>query len=492
MSDNLFGQPLPDPEPYKPAVESTDPGFRHSVVDSVMTPIEVLATRIGGSNWTVDYYSQVIGADEALKAFDPEQHLAYQKYHKIHKLIIKLQGALQHNDQPETGVISVTGSAIVTPIPGFIVNQYDMFIADIGEGVAGLFTINSVRKPTANKASSYLIEFTLQRPATLRYTKLIDEKVVQNSYYREDLLILGKNPLITSEQYNARFDLEEYLRKITQAWVSSNFSHTWSSLMLPDQETSIYDQYVMRAARDIIGTDEHPLMRRMYYYNCDDHRMHQYTSIYDVVIKNDPYLLHQVFKRWGVIPARRVWPSIYQMGITYSGIANIIIPLEPNKDADMNRDFLNFIGNTYTLITGKGGSSINLNNMDILNGNCKCCSDDCGTNGDGSVGDGGSNGNSNGNGNEGVGCIDSPYGKKQLTLPPFDPNYYVLSKAFYEKNRENCTLFEKLIWDMLDNKVISKEIVMGYCENYHQWTRLQQFYFGPILIALIKGASRGV
>lgn len=468
----VFDVPQPQPEPKNPPVSSTPKPFKHSVVDSVDTPIETLVTYIGGSNWVVDYYSQIVGEDEALKAFDPQQHIAYQAYHKIDKFILKLQGALTPSDENETGRMEYTGMARIPPNPGLIPNQYDAFIADIGEGSAGLFTVTSVRKLTLNLATVYEIEFSLARLADRDITAKIDAKSSKRSYYNRDLLVLGQNPILQEEDFNALGKLEHYLEDITANWLATNFSHDNATLILPNQDSAIYDQYVVRAAMRVMDIKNHPLLATMKVFNVDDHRFPKHADIYQAIIERNKSILYRCFRKYMVFDVTSLTPSYYQNSIRYSNVDYTVVPSTANLDSD------NYQVNVGTYDTG------NLNytgNSPASTAPVSCPADPsipCDVT-DGTI----------------PGDVDSVvYNNTDsgMSIPYIGPDSYVLPERFYNWDFSNTTKFELMVRDILDKKVINYGDVYPFAESFTKWGRLEQFYYGPILICMIKAAMRSL
>ncbi len=56
-----------------------DKPFDSPLVDTKYTPLSSLITFVEGYNWTVDYYSQVIGKDSQLQGQDPSLPKQYQQ-----------------------------------------------------------------------------------------------------------------------------------------------------------------------------------------------------------------------------------------------------------------------------------------------------------------------------------------------------------------------------------------------------------------------------
>lgn len=471
----LVDEVLPE-LPKKPdPVTPTPQAYKNSVVNSSVTPVEVIAQFISGSNWTVDYYSQNVGVHEQLKPFDLTQLAAYQSYHRINKLVVKLQGALRPSDDRDLGRMALTGTMVIPPTPGLIPNQYDAFIGDIGEGQAGIFTITSVEKLTTNRSTAWNIEFKLQLPGNESNVRKLNAKVSQESFYNKDLLILGQNPLLKTPDYNALGELKKYLHEISNYWVSTNYSQEHRSLILPLQGTSIYDQYVVRAAMSIISPETHRYLRSMTQYNCDDFRLTKFTDIYQAIIKCDPTLLYTAFRPWAAISTQILTPSYYQHSVRYSGIKGIIVPATANQDADQFNALAEWLVNHRLNVTG-------VDVGDFYAQNFSCPADPS------------------------IPCefenVPLPeQGKVQdetgeivagMDVPKISYSSYVLPKHFYEGDVENATRFERLVWKMLKREPMDYELVYEFCKHFRKWGKLEQFYYGPILICLIQSSLRSL
>ena len=246
----------------------------------------------------MDWLSQVQNQHESLKPFDVAQQNTYQMYHYIKNMIVKLQGALSPSDDTDSGRMSLTGTMIIPSIPGFIPNQYDGFIADIGEGRAGQFTVTHIQKNTLNRGTVYTVDFKLERMMDRRIEKLIEAKTSYTSYYERDLLILGQNPLLAEADYRDYKRLGEHYLQLVNYWVSKSFSRSFSCLTPPrlSQDEPVFDMYVVRAAMSIIAPDDCPRLRNCLQYNTDDFRLPEFESVLDAIIKRDPTKLYGAFQ----------------------------------------------------------------------------------------------------------------------------------------------------------------------------------------------------
>lgn len=471
-----FTPPSPRPPQKQPTPEITPKPYRHSIVDSRETPTESLTTWIGGSTWTVDYYSQIFNSNEQLKPFDPKQLSVYQQYRKIHRFQLKLQGALSDTDEQSDGRFSLSGSAIVIPQPNFIPNVGDAFIADTGEGQATQFTVVNVQKLSIKKSTAWNIDFRAARAANAELVKLIDSKVVENLHFNRDFFTTGQNPLLTTESFNHLEWLQKALKNVSTHWLATNFSHTHSTLLVPNQDNPIYDPFVTRAALRLISKDVDKLVLDIIEYNVDDFRLPKYVNIYQAVIERDRSLLHRVFKPYQVVSTAIIGSHAYQHSIKYSGIPFVVMPATANLDSD-NYNLLANVGSGYQgeIIGGRNGDSSSMASICWADPS-KPCTVKLGKGKD-----------AENNPNYDINGLPVSIG---FDIPEVPSETYVLSPAFYNNDKDELTRFEMLINEMIDGKPINYEEINPFIESFYKWTRVEQFYLGPLLIALIKAAIR--
>lgn len=428
-------------EPKKSEVQIATSDYKHSIVTSEKMALEPIIAFIGGSNWTVDWLSQVQNQHESLKPFDVAQQNTYQMYHYIKNMIVKLQGALSPSDDTDSGRMSLTGTLIIPSIPGFIPNQYDAFIADIGEGRAGQFTVTHIQKNTLNRGTVYTIDFKLERLMDRRIEKLIEAKTSHTSFYERDLLILGQNPLLAEQDYHDYKTLNETYLQLVNYWVTKNFSRSFSCLTPPrlSQTEPVFDPYVVRAAMAVIAPDESPRLRNCLQYNTDDFRINEFDSVLDAIIKRDSTKLFSAFRGYKLVDVKNFVASPYQGSIRYSGFNYVLVPNIPNDDPDGDdrlfsalygdsRDFTNY------------ATKLDDNNL----------------------------------------------------FPTLSKDSYIFSQHFYNGDKDNCKLFELAVYNMIHGKAVNAKLTYRFIEAFYDLPRLEQFYFAIPLFCLIKETIRGL
>lgn len=473
----------PPVEKKKSPVTITDPSYKHSIVDSTKRPLETIISFIGGSNWYVDYYSQVLRRDEELKPFDRSALTPYQTYRCIHKFQLKLQGGLSSTDQQTSGRIEQTGTMIVPPYVNLSPNLYDMFIADIGEGVAGLFTITGINKLSLNSQAAFECNFELVSAMTTELDKRLTQRVVEDLYFKKDLLMLGENPIIQREEYFGVEKLEELEKEITQLWLSANFSYESSGLTVPNQPQPTYDPYVAKAMTNLADYRTHPNYGQVKLYNCDDHRMNKYMDIFTVFAENKKHYLNRCFTKYTVLDVRQLKVMALQNSIRYSHYDRVVIPIQSNIDSD-----------NYGWLWSIPQHARHLLRLTPITAQpippTTCCPADpmipCGP----SINQHGSM--------FGAGDIEDPVvdygvlGDAGIDIPRITSDSYVFSTEFYTGSLKYCSLFERKAMAMLDGEQLDWQSVTKFCNAYPRWGRLEQYYLTPILICMIRSALKGV
>lgn len=470
-SSTFFDIPRPAQPPMNPLPNIVDKAYKHSVVDSTKTPVESILAYVGGSNWVVDYYSQFLERSEELKPFDPSQQGVYQVYTKINKLILKLQGALSTDDDRDMGRFQITGQALVTPTANFIPNVGDAFIADVGEGQAGQFTVTEVRRLANNLSSVHEISFKMERDVDKYIEDILESRVTNNLYYVFDNQISGATALLTTEDYNYTQWFKEYQQNLLDMFLSKFYSFEHSTILIPNQAKPTYDQYVTRIYLQLVD-GYNSQGRKVREYNCDDYRLQNMESVYDMVFKLKPSLIHSVFRRFGILPTARLKTSVFQNTVRYSDIKFITIP-HPRQDYVNNHNSID------GMIDGQALLNINLVGDCTprpLNGQAgmyaaTCCYEPK---------------------EEEVKDTEVDISDIGMHVPDIDGKSYALSNAFFDKDIAGMTIFERRIWDVIERKKLNYAHIKAFCDSYPRWTPLQQFYLGPLLILLTQAAIRGM
>jgi len=463
--------PIPLPPINQPVVAKVAPDdYRHSVVDTKLTPFAALLTHIEGSNWKTDYYSQVLGGDEELSEYQPEQLAVYQQYHVIRNLILKLQGSLSISPETETSVMTITGSAKLYPI-GLIPNRGDAFIADIGDGRAGQFTITESTPLTIMKERCYEISFTLARFATHEMITEIEQKVVKESYFQEDFLLYGQNPIISSEQRQAVTTLAAHERDLLDYWFRQFYSREFRTIVVPGQTYPTYDPYIVRAIVRMYNTSDHPNIQKLRILNVDGYPPMQQTDIWSAIMSMRKMMYDECFPKAHCISTKLFSDRPLYEAIRYSGMYYTLAPMENGVNVDV--DYSHFQGNYGYPLTDIGDFRGDLASqffLNILSGFVYPGEDPL--------------------------PADSIYLAAEVPMihPITSHDGYVFSPSFYEPDESMTGLskLEVLVYQFITQQTVNRTVLYAMCESVQTWGRLERFFYTPVLLALLKTAQRTI
>lgn len=466
---NLPPSPPKEPDgPKNPKPVILPDNYRHSVVDAKATPLAALLTHIEGSTWVVDYYGQILGADEQPTEFSPNQLAPYQQYQLIKNYELKLQGSLSVSEDPATHEMTVTGTALVfpymTPIFG------DVFIADIGDGLAGQFSIGQPGKKTLLKETTYEFSFTLARYADAALIEALNNRVVKTGYYQRDYLVYGSNPVVTSAAVDARTKLQEIEQTLLQRWMTDFYSSEYKTFLLPKQDTPTYDPWVTRAIFRLYDRNDHPGLRKARELNCQGIPAMQHTDFWNAVVTLDKNALYGVFTQAQRIPtdSQRGFP--YMDGVRYSGVQYIIGPgtNPPNVDTDYAYGEDAWFG-AITISEITGGYDPAAANT-AFNAALAAYTAEYETDAP----------------------VDVAY--QSTTIPLLRPiasdSRYVLTQAFFDGNVAGMTKIERLLMQYFNEEKANRVVIYALFDSWKHWGRLERFYYTPLLLAMIRVTSR--
>lgn len=456
--------PVPVVTPQPSPVQLTDTAYHHSLVDANATPVASLLTHIEGSSWIVDYYSQVLSTDEELTSYQPTQLAPYQQYSCIRNYELKLQGSLSTSDDSATSTMTVTGSANLYPY--LKPNAGDAFIADIGDGLAGQFTVTQVSKLTIFKETCFNITFELSRYVDADMLAALEQRVVKNGYFQKDYMLYGQYPVITSVALGQRQSLESMESTLLTQWLTDCYSREYSTVLVPGQSYSTYDPSVVRAVLTLYNVRDNPPLRGIRELNCAGIPHLEIPTFWDALLHMDVDGLHRCFKTAQLLPIADFNRLPFLEGVRFSGVVQVVGATDAYVGVD--RDY-----RAERTITGSDLEPLNdADTLDIEAAYAVALA---------------------------TAVIDealppaSVYGL--TTVPTIHPvtidNSYVLSAAFYSQGSGQSKL-EHLVRDYFDTDSVNVTALTALVQSSRTWGRLERYYYSPILLAMLKLAQRSI
>ncbi len=428
-----FQVPNPNTEQYSPKL--TDKDYKHSIVSSKLTPVASLLTLVEGTSLTVDYYSQVLGRDEEPSTFDYYKDNVHQQYLLIKGFELKLQSALNQSFDSEDQTANISGTA--TLYPYHKPNIGDIFIADIGDGQAALFSITEVEKKSMFKQSCYEINFMVSDYLTPDLEAKLQQKVVKETIFVKDFMLYGQNPIIATTEKVKLDNLQDLKEDVLADWLSEFYSVEFRTLLVPNS-TPTYDPFIVEMITRIFNKTEHPLLHDLQKLNVDERNTNYLNDIWDTLIEREVFMLRSSFSKIVVVNTKSMSRNPFLQGIYWSGIINVILPVKTGFSTDDNLGF-----------------------------NCQY--------------------QSSGN------LTLSQTEDKENLLPDISDKSYVFSSKFYQNtNTQGLSRLEYLVHNYLNFKANDYNEIVSLVNQRHNWSKLERFYFTPILLILLINEIRSI
>ena len=434
--------PVIQPESYKGVVQ-----------DDRNTPLHSLVAYISGAPWAVEYYSQIVGASNDLSEVDANRPNALQQYRRINKLELRVSTPLDSSFDSATGLSYVEGTATIYP---FIVpNVSDYFITDAGDNQPGLFRIKSVQRLTFNRDSAFQVQYHLvgylsqqeELVATLR------DKTIREYHFSKERLLEGISPLLTTENYDKVVNLDASYHDLVNYYMATFFSRRKMTLVIPGQEVTAYDHYLVNYFLKIVDTLDNYDIRNIRMYGTDFDEVAKQPQFWQAMLDRDYSLLKYCNQTMGLASKAAFQSNSYIHGAFYSQMDYLVYP--DSHDS--------------TVATGGVTDGKLVSSMELIDSPSRPDN-----------------------------IIDAVLRSYITPTKTYDLYYkvrydgkYVLSANFYNGTEQQSVL-EILVKDYMKRSTIDLNMLYAVLHDFRSWERLEQFYYGPILMTLIKEADRSI
>ena len=421
-------------------------------VDSRYTPLKSLMQYIEGSSWTVNYYSQILDKSNENSAQQVDRNPIYQQYLLIHRLEVRIQQALVWTQDAESKEMEATGSALIGG--GLIPNKGDMFIADAGDGRAGIFTITTAEKKSILKDSIYRVDYTLLGLVSQEKINDLNRKTIQEAYFIKDYLQFGQNPIVAAPDYENVIALREIYQRLVNQYFNDFFSYDFETLIVPDQSSPTYDPFLTKSLLDWVATDEHPLIPRIRKPNVYSEPVMRSQTIWDAITRMTHTHLPACVRKMGLVDVRAFIGAAEFGGVYYNGIERVVYPLEGRTDGDRGHGLAALsVGTRLSNGRYRWGDINRRVVTNVLSG------------------------------------FDY-LPKLNNDIPDIvsvnSLDTYLFSESFYINKGPFSSKLEVLLSDALNGRNFDGVLLRQIAEGTDRWSSLERFYFIPVLIALLK------
>ena len=434
------------PIPIHSPLDSIKPdNYLTAVEDDSYVPVNSLLGYIQGAPWTVDYYSQILGRDSDLKDLDTQQLNVYQPYKKIVGLELRVETPINQGQQEEeTAVMSVTGTALVYPV--VIPNVGDVFVGTAGNLHKAIYRISAVERKSFNRSAVYYITFDLQvfinNDPENRYADL-ESKVLRTYYYYKDRMVAGLNPLVMERENAAYRDFKGLYLDICRYYYSNFLSREHMTLVIPGQPSVLYDPYIvsyLSKLTEITDAPEIPDVKNLG-TELDDY-MRQPT-LWTALSERHLRVLDYCHLKMGTVSV--VHFSILSMlkGLRFSNVDSVLYPLLPDTSMNTPDHPLAKLPLSLSLVEAPLHR--------ISNGS----------------------------------VLKEEYVDIDQTIPYVHPvtidDHYVLSESFYTQST-GMSLLESLTSNYLKKEAMDVNRLHALAMRCKGFGRLEQFYYIPIIL----------
>jgi hypothetical protein len=446
-SPNEPGVPAPEVEKL-----TKEKAYDSSTVSSKKVPLASLLSHVEGYPWSTQYYSQVLGEHDEPKPQGLSIDPTLQQYHLIRDFEIRVTEPLTYDFTKERRSNRLEGSGII--YPGLVVPcRGDMFIGDVGDGEAAIFTLLDVTPMSYLSEKCYEVSYRMTSQLTQDHTADLERKVVKTSHYVKDFLIHGRDPILSTDAVSRKQRLDNHGHHLLEMFNREFISPEHRYLTVPSQEHATFDAYVAAFMQRFINVSQHKLMREANWPEVHQLRDLRATTLWDLLLDQQPIdtrsLGTRLSKRMAVVDTWAIRQSPYFGGLYYSAIKRLIWPNDRVGEKNLV---------TYELDESQPR---NVALDDTLNG-------------------------------VQVDLSDGPSDDQPVIHAVKADDYYVFSQAFYEHDVANLSWLEHLTLQMLAREPVATDVLVAVCDKAYGWGTLERFYYTPVLLMLIHYAALGV
>lgn len=414
---------------------------------------------VDGSSWEVTYYSQVLGADQEPAPWSIDRSATDQQYVRTTGMELKVTSPLQPSEESQSRSFDVTGTATVYPTHK--PNVGDMFIADIGDGRAGLFAITEVTRKTYLKDSFAEITYALVNYISghPEIESDLNRKTIRRTVFYKEFLQWGQNPQLLEGEFADLKRLERLYKDLVNFYFKDFYSYQYHTFLIPNQSGPSYDPFVTSAVQDWVSTDDVPAMAQLRKPVVTANRNADSYTLWSALERMNVSYLGAAVQQMRLLHTNAFKGMPEVSSIYYTGIQYVACPLDARTDVDAPYDHQSACYSGGSLLASTG-----LRWKDLMRYLPS-------SNLDGFF-------------------LAQPAQELPDIVPVTVDEYYVLSEKFYRPNGPMASKLEVLTKQALNQEPIDKVTLLLLADNCMKWPNLERFYYMPILFALMKVATR--
>lgn len=455
--------PVQAPEPL---ALTSDPK-KFAVYDGDTDPGYSLEAALQGNPWQIRaFYRQILGIADTPKELDVQLPAAFQHYEEIKDLVLLLQGKLNTSWDPARSIMAGSGESLMYSFLRINVNDY--FVAESNIGRLGLFMVKEVFRATHEKMSISTFQFVqiMELTEDSPIYQHLKSKVSVVKVFSNARLIEGGQPILLENQVAELRNLRHEYKAMANDFWDNFFFQDRGSLFLPGQEEFIYDPFLTTFVFKLIDTTEVPDRQMLLFLSEDNDPIYKVKNIWTVLAKRGLETL-----RYARLRVKLVNPATFgHVAFSHSAyFANTNFTIYPDR---VDKSIDTHGSQDWELMTSPG--------VRFQEGPCPVQKDFVPKPTKNAFGE------------------EDPFDRFKLTImgaewrmfnPVMSGEDYILPSDFF-REKPSC-VFEIMLLDYIGRRPINMEQLLEAIKIYPELPRLEQFYYGPMLMVMIKETQRG-
>lgn len=415
------------------------------------TKLASLLKYVEGYPWAVNYYGQLLNANNTVEHFDPSAPNLTQPFYKVIGLVIQVSSPLSVSYSEDKGVTTITGSALM-PFK-VIPNVGDLFLAQVDNGEDAFFHITSVTRKSHRKESLYEVNYSLHTYTSERpdYSDILESRLNETYFFNKDSNFFNRDVLIKPSVKEARDRLHVFMEESKQFYFNSFVSPRTNSLLIPGHDKTLYDPILTRFITRTVEISKYPTVS-LYKHAYASQEVDQ-PSILDCMVTRQIPHSSQMNETYNFVSSYSL-PKRARLGtVSFNGVNYILYPTNPNhsyKTGTIDVIEQEYISSIKTQVNYHQVSELVIqttNNNQVYD---------------------------------------------TFLLPElFDEDYYIVTKNFYKYFTdktvyEELSYIEILLYKFFKQEPIAPEDLAVCAEKYKDWSVLHKFYILPVLWLLVQ------
>ena len=414
------------------------------------TKVASLLKYVEGYPWTINYYGQLLNANNTVEHFDPSAPNLTQPFYKVNGLVLQVSSPLSVSYDQEKGVTTISGSGLM-PFK-VIPNVGDLFLAQVDNGEDAIFHVTSVVRKSHRKESLYEISYSLHTYTSDRpdFITILESRLNETYFFNKDSNYFNRDVLIKPSVKEARDRLLVFLEESKRYYFSSFVSVRTNSILIPGHPNTLYDPVLTRFLTRTVELSKYA-STSLFQHAYASQELEQLSLLDCIVQRQIPHPGH-MNQTYNFISSYSL-PIRARLGtVSFNGVSYILYPTNPNRSYSIGTPKVpeqEYVSSIKTTLNYQQSTELVIkttNNNQIYD---------------------------------------------TFLLPDlFVDNYYIVTENFYKYFTdktvyEQLSYIEILLYKFFKQEPIPAEDLAVCVERYKDWSILHKLYLLPVIWTII-------